>query len=384
MAKQPGFGVPSLFGSHRPIMPLIGCRGSACGAVSSVRAVGLVTGDSGHGDKEALRLPLAPWSQQGHAWPPRICCNWTMSDHESARRFATALDHLGSSHPVVRVGCFAEMDRLVAEDPEYAQAVADVVTAYLRMPFDPPRYSSHSRTFLPLPRVPDEPPMSQAPGFPELQVRLAAQAVLTRRLLPEMAQKADQGNGGGVAVPDVLIDLTGATLVGIDFTGRRLHDDVIFSNAGFHEYVKFSSATFTGGAWFRDAAFHGTVSFNGSQFQGTAMFEGAKFVGWAGLPNFNRSWPVLSADFRHAQFREDAHFDSAEFRNKVMFDDAGVSDGSFLGSRFEDRAFFRRVTFGSSNFDGASFARSPDFEGTSNLYGDATVEGEQVQLRGDR
>ena len=276
------------------------------------------------------------------------------------------------------------MDRLVAEDSEYAQAVADVVTSYLRMPFDPPRYSSHSREFILLPKVPDEPPMNQAPGFPELQVRLAAQAVLTRRLLPEMAQQADQGDGGEVAVPDVLIDLTGATLVGIDFTGRRLHNDVIFSDVGFHEYVKFSSATFTGGAWFRNAAFHGTVSFNRTQFQGTAMFEDAKFIGWAGLPNFNRSWPVLSADFGHAQFRERAHFDSTEFRNQVIFDDAVVSDGSFLGSRFEDLAHFRQVTFGSSNFNRASFARSPDFEGTSNLYGDVTVEGERVLLRSDR
>jgi uncharacterized protein YjbI with pentapeptide repeats len=321
---------------------------------------------------------------RGPAWPPRICCNGTMSDHESARRFATALDHLGSSHPVVRVGCFAEMDRLVAEDPEYAQAVADVVTAYLRMPFDPPRYHSHSREFIMLPNVPDEPPMTKAPGFPELQVRLAAQAILTRRLLPELAQQADQGHGGEAAVPDVFIDLTGATLVGINFTGRRLHDDVIFSDAGFHEYVKFSSATFAGGAWFRNAAFHGTVSFNGTQFQGTAMFEGAKFIGWAGLPNFDRRWPVPSADFGHAQFRERAHFDSAEFRRLVIFDGAVVSRGSFLESRFEDLASFRRVTFGSSNFNGASFARSPDFEGTSNLYGDVTVEGGQVRLRGDR
>jgi uncharacterized protein YjbI with pentapeptide repeats len=182
----------------------------------------------------------------------------------------------------------------------------------------------------------------------------------------------------------VLIDLTGAALVGIDFTGRRLHDDVIFSDAGFHEYVKFSSATFTGGAWFRNAAFHGTVSFNRTQFQGTAMFEDARFIGWAGLPNFSRSWPVFSADFGHAQFREHAHFESAEFRNHVIFDDAVVGSGSFLASRFEDIVSFCRVTFGRSNFNGASFARSPEFEGTSNLYGEVTIEGDQVRLRGDR
>lgn len=341
--------------------------------------------DAEHRGEEALRIPLAPRSQQGHAWLPRICCNGTMSGHESARRFATALDQLGSSHPVVRVGCFAEMDRLVAEDPEYAQPVADVVTAYLRMPFDPPRFDrSYSRSLMLLPKVPDEPPMSQAPGFPELQVRLAAQAVLTRRLLPEVAQQADQGDGGEAAVPDVFIDLTGATLVGIDFTGRRLHDDVIFSHAGFHEYVKFSSATFTGGAWFRNAAFHGTVSFNGTQFQGIAMFECAKFIGWAGLPNFERRWSVLSGDFGHAQFRGRADFDSAEFRNHVIFDGAVVSNGSFLSSRFEDDASFCRVTFGLSNFGGASFARSPDFEGTGNLSGNVTVAGEPVRLRDDR
>jgi hypothetical protein len=37
------------------------------------------------------------------------------------RRFATALDHLSNQHPVVRVGSFAELGRLAAEDSEYAQ-----------------------------------------------------------------------------------------------------------------------------------------------------------------------------------------------------------------------------------------------------------------------
>src|ERR1039457_2069597 len=65
-----------------------------------------------------------------------------MANQESAGRFAAALDHLGSRDPVVRVGSFAELDRLAAEDLEYAQAVADVVGAYPGMPFVPPRYAT--------------------------------------------------------------------------------------------------------------------------------------------------------------------------------------------------------------------------------------------------
>src|ERR1022692_5352349 len=94
-----------------------------------------------------------------------------MANQESAGRFAAALDHLGSRDPVVRVGSFAELDRLAAEDLEYAQAVADVVGAYLRMPFDPPRYAV-SREASSVPRQPDGQPMNQTPGFPELQVQI--------------------------------------------------------------------------------------------------------------------------------------------------------------------------------------------------------------------
>jgi hypothetical protein len=85
-----------------------------------------------------------------------------MENPESIRRFATALDHLGSQHPVVRIGCFAELDRLARDDPDYIQPVADVVCAYLRMPFDPPPYD-HTPEPIPSPAIPNEPPMSQDP-----------------------------------------------------------------------------------------------------------------------------------------------------------------------------------------------------------------------------
>jgi len=303
-----------------------------------------------------------------------------MANQESAGRFAAALDHLGSRDPVVRVGSFAELDRLAAEDPGYAQDVADVVSAYLRMPFDPPRYAA-SREASSVPRQPDGQPMNQTPGFPELQARLAAQAVLTRRLLPEVAGQADQDGDGRVDAPSVLIDLTGATLVGISFAGRRLHDGIVFTHAHFHEEADFSSGTFAGGAWFKSATFHGTVHFYETQFQGDAMFVGARFLGWSDLPNFQRQWPVGSANFGRAHFYEDARFDGSEFHNAVSFDGAVFSNANFLGARFEDIANFKHVTFGSAaRFNSASFAQSPDFDGTSNFSGDVTVGGNQQRL----
>ena len=303
-----------------------------------------------------------------------------MANQGSAGRFAAALDHLGSRDPVVRVGSFAELDRLAAEDLEYAQAVADVVSAYLKMPFDPPRYSA-SREARTVPGQPDGQPMNQAPGFPELQVRLAAQAVLTRRLLPEVAGQADQDGEGRVDRPSVLVDLTGATLVDISFAGRRLHDGIVFTHAHFHEEADFSSGTFAGGAWFRSAIFHGTVNFYETQFQGDAMFVGTRFLGWSDLPNFKRQWPVGSASFGRAQFYEGARFDGSEFHNAVSFDGADFGNANFLGARFEDIASFKDVTFGSvARFNSASFAQPPDFNGTSNFSGNVTVGGNQQRL----
>jgi uncharacterized protein YjbI with pentapeptide repeats len=291
-----------------------------------------------------------------------------MANQESAQRFAVALDHLGSGDPVVRVGSFAELDQLAAEDPGYVQAIADVVSAYLKMPFDPPRYSA-SRAPTSTPRQPDEQPMSQTPGFPELQVRLAAQSVLTRRLLPEVTGQADQDGDGRSDGPNVLIDLTGATLVGISFAGRHLHDGVVFTHAHFYEEADFSSGTFAGGAWFKSAVFHGTVYFYETKFQGDAIFLNARFLGWSDLPGFQRQSPLGSANFERAHFHMAARFDGSEFHNAASFDYAFLSNANFLGSRFESIAHFQHVTFESAaRFGGASFAQSPDFEGTSNFY----------------
>jgi uncharacterized protein YjbI with pentapeptide repeats len=308
------------------------------------------------------------------------CCNGTMANQESARRFAVALDHLGSGDPVVRVGSFAELNQLAAEDPGYAQAVADVVSAYLKMPFDPPRYSA-SRVPITGPKQPGEQPMSQTPGFPELQVRLAAQAVLTRRLLPEVAGQADQDGDGRADGPNVLIDLTGATLVGISFAGRRLHDGVVFTHAHFYEEADFSSGTFAGGAWFKSAVFHGTAHFYETKFQGDAMFANARFLAWSDLPGFQRQSLVGSANFGRAHFHMAGCFDDSEFHNVASFDYAFFSNASFLGARFESITNFQHVTFESAaHFSGASFAQSPDFEGTSNFSGDVTVAENRLRL----
>ena len=210
--------------------------------------------------------------------------------------------------------------------------------------------------------------MSKQPGLQELQVRLAAQAVLTRRLLPEMAPQTDHDDSSPAGAADLLIDLTGATLVGISLAHRRLRD-VRFTYANFHEVVSFSGAAFADTAWFRRAAFHGPVWFHETQFQDGVMFANAKFVGW----------PTLSASFDRAHFHERAVFVGAEFKNGALFKGSTFHNGAnFSDIRCEDYADFQGVTFEElAFFDRASFAKPPYFDSRDNIRGKPTVAGER-------
>ncbi|MEU6077187.1 pentapeptide repeat-containing protein [Micromonospora sp. NPDC047074] len=131
--------------------------------------------------------------------------------------------------------------------PELRQRVVDTVCAYLRvpLPFD----------------VTGELAAGQAA---EIQLRRAAQRLLTERLRPESATP-----DGPRHWPDANLSLCGATLLDLDLGGCRIgYAD--FTGAQFHGATRFDASTFTG-AVFRlggpegRASFHGDVSFTGAR-----------------------------------------------------------------------------------------------------------------------
>ncbi len=236
---------------------------------------------------------------------------WTVSragtpdPRRFADRYASALDRLADARAHLRVGALHTLEALAAEFPDQAQAVVDVICAYLRSP------------------VGDDGP-----------VRQTAQAMLAQHLRP-----------GPQFWPRARLDLTGATLVDLDLSACRIGGGLVLDRASllgssrlratnvgggaslrgvtwhehawlersvFHGPARFDASSFAADAWFGEARFGGPVSFAGASFAGHAWFGGCAFAG-----------PV---DFTEAVFRR-----SAGFRGAMLRGGAELAGTTFLG-----------------------------------------------------
>lgn len=178
-------------------------------------------------------------------WHQEVVAVVTTRDADERRLtdlYVKATEHLGSPFAQVRVAGLYALERLAQENPHQRQVVADVISAYLRMPF----------------QEADDLETNQ-----ELHVRRAAGKILTTHLRePEFW--------------GVTLDLIGATLV--DFNAR----DCVFTgglncqSATFIGVARFTKATFAGKARFVDADFRGTGRFTGATFEGDVLFDGSR------------------------------------------------------------------------------------------------------------
>jgi uncharacterized protein YjbI with pentapeptide repeats len=178
----------------------------------------------------------------------------------------------------------------------------------------------------------------------ELQVRQIAQHILADhlRLPPGISSAAAQRRRPSPREdfwPDINLDLTGATLVNLNFN-RVSVVGALFNQATFRGAARFVEATFQGDASFRGAKFRGEARFVGATFQGDTWFRRAKFRDYASFreATFRGVW------FRGAKFRGDVRFVDAKFRG-----DAGFSWAKFRG----DVWFFRAKFRGDAGFGGA-------------------------------
>ncbi|MBB5898089.1 pentapeptide repeat-containing protein [Kutzneria kofuensis] len=183
-------------------------------------------------------------------WHQEVVAVVTTRDADERRLtdlYVKATEHLGSPLAQVRVAGLYALERLAQENPHQRQVVADVISAYLRMPWDRSGPDLETQQ--------------------ELHVRRAAGKILTTHLRaePEFWQ--------------ITLDLTGATLV--DFNARQC----VFSgglncpSATFIGIARFTDARFQGEARFAEADFQGTVRFTGATFDGDVLFAGARSSG---------------------------------------------------------------------------------------------------------
>jgi uncharacterized protein YjbI with pentapeptide repeats len=274
-----------------------------------------------------------------------------------AERFTKAADQLGSDKAPVRLAGMYALEGLAQGAPEQRQMIVNVLCAYLRMPYLPPA-------------VDDVAPEENARREQERQVRLTTQRVLAAHLRPGAEKRPAK-----TFWADIDLDLTGATLVDLDFSGCHMHT-ARFSGARFagdsnFDQARFTAAVFPGGAWFKEARFDGDTSFNETWFAGIAGFNGVQFGG--DVKFYGAQFDVEArffqtrfdeeAAFGRAVFNGHASFEEAQFRGKAEFDYAqfNAHNGFDLAQFGADATFLMARFNGTARFSGAWFTGNAQF-----------------------
>jgi hypothetical protein len=254
--------------------------------------------------------------------------------------YAKGVEQLGNLNAAVRTGGLHALERLAQGHPGQRRPVVSVLCAYLRMPYlDPDQ-----------PQPTEDEVATGAEPITEQQRRERRQErevrLTVQRLLRDHAHASPESATGPEAAywgsdepgEDLDVDLTGATLINLDLSGRRIHPS-----------SRFTTSTITGDAWFDGATFTGAALFDEATFTGDALFDKATFTRevWFG-------GATLAGDalFRGATFTRDAQFDGA--RARVFYGAQGIwppgwelsptTETSQLGTEGEWRRLVRTVS----------------------------------------
>ncbi|MER2092292.1 MAG: pentapeptide repeat-containing protein, partial [Saccharopolyspora rectivirgula] len=174
--------------------------------------------------------------------------------------FNQAAEQLGSAEAPVRLAGMYTLERLGQNTPEQQQTIANVLCAYLRMPYTPP-----------VDDPAEEDREENERRKQEREVRLTAQRILANNLRPKKGQEDRHWK-------DIHLDLTGATLLDFDFSSCQV-DTALFNGAQFSGDALFNEALFGGNARFDKARFGGNTWFGEARFNGDAWFGGVRFNG---------------------------------------------------------------------------------------------------------
>ncbi|WP_181774644.1 pentapeptide repeat-containing protein [Amycolatopsis pittospori] len=231
-------------------------------------------------------------------------------DRISDERFAKAVELLGHDADQVRVGALHALAGLARGREIYRQTVLDILCAYLRRPFEHPRYNDDAKrpgNTLPAKGKPEQ--------EQELQVRQTAQ-----RLIGELLPAADSEDTKGYD-----LDLTGAVLEYFDLSGRKV-GKLLLRYGGLYSSTNLSGCVFLGPVYLTGAGTAvekriGYFRCNGTKFEQRAWFSGVRFAEDAefhgsvfkGQASFKDSFFAKSADFGEAEFAESLDLRRARF-----------------------------------------------------------------------
>ena len=306
---------------------------------------------AGAGAGAAVGLMLA-FRRQHHQEIATDLTNRDAIERRITELYTKAVEQPGNDKAPVRLGGLYALERLAQDNPAQRQTIVNVICAYLRMPFAPEAPGE----------VPDK--AAQAPGDiwqQERQVRLTAQRILADHLRVDWFEgQPAAGPPGPGFWPDMHLDLTGATLIELNFY-RVVVADARFAGATFAGTAHFYGAVF-GGASFHDAKFTEDASFSRAVFTGRVDFSDATIAGksWFSQASFGRD-----VDFNDASFGSDATFYRTNFDGLAEFQPTTFSgDTMFAGATFDGSAWFSGTIFASrASFGGATFTGDVTFQG---------------------
>jgi hypothetical protein len=178
-------------------------------------------------------------------------------------RYTQAVAQLGHGNPAIRIGGVTALARIADDSDRDRPTCLTLLCTYLR--------------------IPD----ATESGSGEQEVRSTAQSELASRLRP-----THPGYW-----PQARIDLTGAGLRDLDFSGCVL-GEALFDNSVFTGATRFNQTTFGGDTWFTGARFGTRVRFKDAVFTHKVGFLGArfpddtKFAGATFNPDDGPLWPA--------------------------------------------------------------------------------------------
>ncbi|WP_327586988.1 pentapeptide repeat-containing protein [Nonomuraea sp. NBC_00507] len=271
-------------------------------------------------------------------------------------RYGKAAEQLGHDKAPVRLAGLYALEQLAQNNPSLRQRIVDLISAYLRMPYSPPRDDDQNDAWSAVPRAALGGRRDETGGrdpHEERQVRLTAQRVLSAHLRRPPSEKRRRWQPDPPLPndfwPGIRIDLSGALLIDLDLRECQIHaarfnhvvfaGDTHFDQAIFAGDADFSGAAFAGEAGFRSTTFTDDAEFDGSTFVGDADFSGAKFtdtVGFHGV-TFTRT-----ADFGGASFASGVWFNRAVFTGDAKFGGASCDEEKIDcdGATFAGSAWF--------------------------------------------
>jgi hypothetical protein len=239
-----------------------------------------------------LRDQEQRWAEQDRAYQLNLSAQVTET-------FTKAVEQLGHDEAPVRLGALYSLVSLAQDNPPRRQTVVDVLCAYLRMPYTPPKQDTAESVPL---AAEDSSPATPADqererdAAQELQVRQTAQRLLADHLHPLQGTSGKDAQSTKASPeetfwPGINLDLTGATLVQLDLRNTSVVS-AAFNKARFSGGAVFDGATFSGDAWFGGATFSGDAGFGGATFSSDPGFDQVQVL-HVDDPNLNeiRRWP---------------------------------------------------------------------------------------------